>query len=240
MRTTMQPRRDGGPPEAAREQGAFFGRRKGKTLRVHHAELPRVARCRTCGSTWPRRRPRVLATLFPAPVSRRSISRSATAAASIWPAAPARAPMSASSAARPSSTAPPSMLAQAERTSSTISACGTTTPRPCVDWLPEGLASPAPISSIPIPGRSGATASAASCGSDMLPRLARVLKPGAELRFATDIDDYAAYALARIARSGRFRVDGGRPGGLADAHGTAGSRRATRSRRCARGGCPAT
>ena len=31
-----------------------------------------------------------------------------------------------------------------------------------------------------------------------LARLARVMKPGSELRFATDIDDYAAWTLARL------------------------------------------
>jgi tRNA (guanine-N7-)-methyltransferase len=39
---------------------------------------------------------------------------------------------------------------------------------------------------------------------DSLKRLARILKPGGELRFATDIADYAAYALARVLRSGDF------------------------------------
>jgi len=39
---------------------------------------------------------------------------------------------------------------------------------------------------------------------DMLKRLARVLKPDAELRFATDIDDYAGWALARVLRSRDF------------------------------------
>ena len=39
---------------------------------------------------------------------------------------------------------------------------------------------------------------------DSLKRLARILKPGGELRFATDIADYAAYALARVLRSGEF------------------------------------
>ena len=39
---------------------------------------------------------------------------------------------------------------------------------------------------------------------EMLKRLARVLKPGAELRFATDIDDYAGWALARVLRSCDF------------------------------------
>ncbi len=39
---------------------------------------------------------------------------------------------------------------------------------------------------------------------DSLPRLARILKRGGELRFATDIADYAAYALARVLRSPDF------------------------------------
>ena len=39
---------------------------------------------------------------------------------------------------------------------------------------------------------------------DNLRRLARILKTGGELRFATDIGDYAAYALARIFRSADF------------------------------------
>jgi tRNA (guanine-N7-)-methyltransferase len=39
---------------------------------------------------------------------------------------------------------------------------------------------------------------------DSLKRLARILKPGGELRFATDIPDYAAYALARVMRSPDF------------------------------------
>ena len=39
---------------------------------------------------------------------------------------------------------------------------------------------------------------------DMLARLARVLAPGAPLRFATDIDDYAGWTLARVLRSKDF------------------------------------
>ncbi|HZD90633.1 MAG TPA: tRNA (guanosine(46)-N7)-methyltransferase TrmB [Pseudolabrys sp.] len=39
---------------------------------------------------------------------------------------------------------------------------------------------------------------------ESLPRLARVLRPGGELRFATDIADYAVYALARVMRSNEF------------------------------------
>ena len=39
---------------------------------------------------------------------------------------------------------------------------------------------------------------------DNLHRLARVLRTGGELRFATDIADYAVYALARVMRSNEF------------------------------------
>jgi tRNA (guanine-N7-)-methyltransferase len=39
---------------------------------------------------------------------------------------------------------------------------------------------------------------------ESLKRLARILKSGGELRFATDIADYAAYALARVLRSQDF------------------------------------
>jgi tRNA (guanine-N7-)-methyltransferase len=38
----------------------------------------------------------------------------------------------------------------------------------------------------------------------MLSRLARVMRPGAELRFATDIDDNAGWTLARILRAADF------------------------------------
>ncbi|MDI9849872.1 tRNA (guanine(46)-N(7))-methyltransferase TrmB [Rhodoblastus sp. 17X3] len=38
----------------------------------------------------------------------------------------------------------------------------------------------------------------------LLARLARVMRPGAELRFATDIDDYAGWTFARILRSPDF------------------------------------
>jgi tRNA (guanine-N7-)-methyltransferase len=40
---------------------------------------------------------------------------------------------------------------------------------------------------------------------ETLAELARVMPPGAELRFATDIDDYAGWALARVMRSSDFR-----------------------------------
>jgi tRNA (guanine-N7-)-methyltransferase len=40
--------------------------------------------------------------------------------------------------------------------------------------------------------------------NDSLKQLARLLRPGGELRFATDIADYAAWTLARVLRSNEF------------------------------------
>ncbi|MFY9628264.1 MAG: tRNA (guanosine(46)-N7)-methyltransferase TrmB [Methylocystis sp.] len=41
--------------------------------------------------------------------------------------------------------------------------------------------------------------------ADTLARLARTMQKGAELRFATDIDDYAAWTLARLRLSPNFK-----------------------------------
>jgi tRNA (guanine-N7-)-methyltransferase len=38
----------------------------------------------------------------------------------------------------------------------------------------------------------------------MLKRLARIMRPGAEIRFATDIDDNAGWTLARVLESPDF------------------------------------
>ncbi len=43
---------------------------------------------------------------------------------------------------------------------------------------------------------------------DMVARLARVLRPGGEFRFVTDIADYAAWTLLRLLRSDSVRMDG--------------------------------
>ncbi|MGL4325278.1 MAG: tRNA (guanine(46)-N(7))-methyltransferase TrmB, partial [Beijerinckiaceae bacterium] len=40
---------------------------------------------------------------------------------------------------------------------------------------------------------------------ERLAALARILKPGGEFRFASDIDDYAAWVLARVQRSPHFQ-----------------------------------
>src|SRR4051812_9152600 len=46
---------------------------------------------------------------------------------------------------------------------------------------------------------------------EALTTFARLLRPGAELRFATDIDDYTGWGLARVLRSDLFRWTAERP-----------------------------
>jgi tRNA (guanine-N7-)-methyltransferase len=46
---------------------------------------------------------------------------------------------------------------------------------------------------------------------ESLRSLARIMTAGAQLRFATDIDDYAGWALARVMRSSVFRWTAERP-----------------------------
>jgi tRNA (guanine-N7-)-methyltransferase len=46
---------------------------------------------------------------------------------------------------------------------------------------------------------------------DVLATLSRLMRPGAEFRFASDIDDYAGWGLARVLRSDCFRWTAERP-----------------------------
>jgi tRNA (guanine-N7-)-methyltransferase len=72
-----------------------------------------------------------------------------------------------------------------------------------LDWLPEGgLARIDLLYPDPWPKRRHWKRRFIQ--DDSLKRLARILKSGGELRFATDIADYAAYALARVLRSQDF------------------------------------
>jgi tRNA (guanine-N7-)-methyltransferase len=45
-----------------------------------------------------------------------------------------------------------------------------------------------------------------------LAELARVIRPGGQFHFATDIEDYANWTLAHIVRTPEFHFDAGEPG----------------------------
>ncbi|MEP7030578.1 MAG: tRNA (guanosine(46)-N7)-methyltransferase TrmB [Pseudolabrys sp.] len=72
-----------------------------------------------------------------------------------------------------------------------------------LDWLPAGLLSRIDLL-YPDPWPKRRHWKRRFVQDEALARMARVLKPGGELRFATDIADYAAYALARVLRSKDF------------------------------------
>ena len=72
-----------------------------------------------------------------------------------------------------------------------------------LDWLPAGALSRIDLL-YPDPWPKRRHWKRRFVQDDSLKRLARILKTGGELRFATDIADYAAYALARVLRSPDF------------------------------------
>ena len=72
-----------------------------------------------------------------------------------------------------------------------------------IDWLPAGALARVDLL-YPDPWPKRRHWKRRFIQDDNLKRLARILRPGGELRFATDIADYAAYALARVLRSPDF------------------------------------
>ena len=72
-----------------------------------------------------------------------------------------------------------------------------------IDWLPAGALSRIDLL-YPDPWPKRRHWKRRFIQDDSLKRLARILKSDGELRFATDIADYAAYALARVLRSPDF------------------------------------
>jgi tRNA (guanine-N7-)-methyltransferase len=72
-----------------------------------------------------------------------------------------------------------------------------------IDWLPAGALSRIDLL-YPDPWPKRRHSKRRFIQDDSLKRLARILNVGGELRFATDIADYAAWALARVLRSKDF------------------------------------
>jgi tRNA (guanine-N7-)-methyltransferase len=72
-----------------------------------------------------------------------------------------------------------------------------------IDWLPAGALSRIDLL-YPDPWPKRRHWKRRFIQDESLTRLSRILKPGGELRFATDIADYASYALARVLRSQDF------------------------------------
>ena len=72
-----------------------------------------------------------------------------------------------------------------------------------LDWLPDGMIARADLL-YPDPWPKRRHWKRRFIQDNNLKRLARILKKSGELRFATDVADYADYALARVLRSAEF------------------------------------
>lgn len=73
-----------------------------------------------------------------------------------------------------------------------------------LDWLPGGCVARVYLF-YPDPWPKRRHRKRRFVSAENLARLARIMPPGAQLRFATDIDDYAAWTLARLRRCAAFR-----------------------------------
>ena len=188
-------------PSASREHGAFFGRRKGKALRPGLAGL-------MAGSLPDLRldlaapAPADLKTLFPHPVADVFLEIGYGGGEHLTQRAGENrttgfigCEVFINGVAK--------LLAQISRHDLANIRLWDNDAKPLLEWLP-----PASVGRIwllyPDPWPKRRHRKRRFLSEEMLPKLARVLRPGGELRFATDIDDYAAFALARIARSAEF------------------------------------
>ena len=200
--------------DGARRAGAFFGRRKGKKLRAGPGRPVRNAAARACGST----------PAGTSPIRRPVRARGGRGLARdrLWrrraPAGPRarQSPTWGSSAASPSSTAWPRCWPPSRPKASTIS--GSTTATRATSST---RCLPPPVAGLPALSRSLAQAAAQQAALRVRRRcwrrLARIMRPGARFCFASDIDHYVGWTLARVAAIARFRLDGASRGRLAPA-----------------------
>lgn len=190
-----------GQEAPSRGGGAFFGRRKGKTLRPGHAGLMEGALpdLRLDLKAPP---PNRLASLFPLDVREVWLEIGFGGGEHLTQRAGEHPDIGfIGCEAYVNGTA--KMLAQIEHNGLANVRLWDNDAKDVVEWLP--AASIARIYLLyPDPWPKRRHRKRRFLGEEMLTRLARILKSTGELRFATDIDDYAAYALARVARSPDF------------------------------------
>ncbi len=200
----------------ARRGGAFFGRRKGKKLRAGQAEPVRNACCprlRLDPSPGPCRAAR----LCSAARSTRSGSRSASAAASTCWLAPAPIPDVGIIGCEPFVNGMAKMLAAIEAEGLDNIRLYDGDAGDVIDELPPACL----VAGLPALSRSLAQAAAQQAALRLRRRcwrsLARVLRPGGTFCFASDIDHYVGWTLARVSRSPDFDWTARRRGRLAAA-----------------------
>ena len=188
-------------PNAPTSQRAFFGRRKGHSLKPRQAALfdtllPRLALDLTKPA------PADLRTLFATPVDDLRLEIGFGGAEHLIGQAQA-APRSGFIAADGFLNAIAKALVAIDENALTNIRLHFDDASELLDWLPAGAFTRVDLL-YPDPWPKRRQWKRRFIQDESLVRLARILKPGGELRFATDIDSYAAYALARIMRSVDF------------------------------------
>jgi tRNA (guanine-N7-)-methyltransferase len=183
------------------EPRAFFGRRKGHPLRAHHAALydallPKLALDLSTPA------PGDIAALFPLPVDDVRLEIGFGGAEHLIAQALAN-PSTGFIGSEPFVNGMAKALAAIERHALQNIRLSTDDATHLIAWLP--AASLARIDILyPDPWPKRRQWKRRFLQDDSLVALARILKPGGELRFATDIPGYASWVLARVLRSPHF------------------------------------
>jgi tRNA (guanine-N7-)-methyltransferase len=184
-----------------RNRGAFHGRRKGKALRPHHATLIRdslpALRLDPASPT-----PHRLAALFPHPVDDVHLEIGFGGGEHLAMRA-AASPAVGFIGCEAYVNGVAKMLDLIERGKLENLRLWDDDATRVIDWLPEASVGRIYVL-YPDPWPKRRHRKRRLLGEAMLGRLARIMRPGAELRFATDIDDYAAYVLAQASRLPQF------------------------------------
>lgn len=188
-------------PNSALKPRAFFGRRKGHKLRHHHARLIDVALPRLAIdlSAPP---PSTLMALFPTPVSEVRLEIGFGGGEAMIAEATLE-PQKGFIGVEPFVNGMAKTLAAIESGGLKNIRLHFDDALGLIEWLPD--ASLARIDLIhPDPWPKRRHWKRRFVQDEMLTRLARILRPGGEFRFVTDIADYAAWTLQRILRSKDF------------------------------------
>lgn len=187
--------------EPHNEPRAFFGRRKGHKLRPHQARLietllPRLAIDLSCAP------PADLRTLFPVPVAAVAIEIGFGGGELMIAAAAAR-PDIGIVGVEPFINGMAKALAAIESANIKNIRLHFDDAAALIEWLPD--ASLIRVDLIhPDPWPKRRHWKRRFVQDDMVARLARILRPGGQFRFVTDVADYAAWTLQRLLRSRQF------------------------------------
>jgi tRNA (guanine-N7-)-methyltransferase len=186
---------------AARKSGAFFGRRKGHKLRPRRAQLiETLLPCLAIDLSRPA--PADLRTLFPLPVDDIALEIGFGGGESMIRNAQTH-PRTGFLGVEPFVNGMAKALAAIETVGMRNIRLHFDDAATLIDWLPE--ASLVRVDLVhPDPWPKRRHWKRRFIQDEMVSRLARILRPGGEFRFVTDVDDYAAWTLQRLLRAENF------------------------------------